>query len=136
MSSRFNQPALERSAQLRATHVAQPPRPAGRASAVAPQTEVDWQLRKSRAVRALDTIRLCYEALQATPIASTDDAEREICRRVIDMHRAAKRQHHKAARRAAVRAGAAVLALLLDLIPANVAQSPPAVDPSIPEASP
>lgn len=82
--------------------------------------EVKWQLRTNRSARALDEMRVCYEAsrllIGAVPDA-TGDAERAILQQVINLHRALQRRKPGAARRAAVRIGAVALALLLDLLP-------------------
>jgi hypothetical protein len=118
--------------------VAQPP-PAGVPPAVHPlhESELAWQLRKSRAYQVLEDIRVCYEGglmvLAAAP-DSVAEAERDVLRRIIDLHRAQQHGRPDLARRAAVRAAATCLAIILDLIPEESFPSP--VDPSVGVAQP
>jgi len=85
-----------------------------------PESEVTLRLRNGRAHRALEHLRVCYEASRllvgARPDA-TGDAERAVLQQVINLHRALQRGKPDVARRAAVRIGAVALTLLLDLLP-------------------
>ena len=82
-------------------------------------TEVDWQLERQRAVRVLEEVRLCYEGLRppAPGIPDCDEAEREVCRMILRLHKARQRGNPLDARRAAIRMAATALAVVLDFLP-------------------
>ncbi|NLF16895.1 MAG: hypothetical protein GX595_06505 [Lentisphaerae bacterium] len=92
--------------------------PSAHVRAVEP--EIVWQLRRSRATAELDGIRRVYEGLRLLAGAApdtVDQAERELARVVISLHRADAHADRAAVRSAAQRAGAVALFLLLDLAP-------------------